>query len=71
MEVTARSAKGDASMKKVTPKNNIDRMIRDLESVIDVMEIDKEANPQNQEISPQIAILTAAIRVLRKFKAKI
>lgn len=58
-------------MKKVTPKNNIDRMIRDLESVIDVMEIDKEANPQNQEISPQIAILTAAIRVLRKFKAKI
>lgn len=60
-------------MKKITPNGTfyIDSMIRDLEAVIDAMEINKEANSQNQEISPQIAILTAAIRVLRKFKAKI
>lgn len=58
-------------MKKITPKENIDRMIRDLDNVINVMELDREANPQNQEISPQIAILKAAIRVLRKFKAKL
>lgn len=58
-------------MKTVTPKDNIDRMIRDLDNVIDVMELDREANPQNQEISPQIAILKAAIRVLRKFRAKL
>ena len=58
-------------MKMVTPKDNIDRMIRDLDNVIDAMELDREANPQNQEISPQIAILKAAIGILRKFRAKL
>lgn len=58
-------------MKIVTPKENIDRMIRDLDNVIDVMELDREADPQNQEISPQIAILKAAIGILRKFRAKL
>ena len=58
-------------MKMVTPKDNIDRMIRDLDNVIDVMELDREANPQNQEISPQIAILTAAINVLKKLRSEL
>ena len=58
-------------MKMVTPKDNIDRMIRDLDNVIDAMELDREANPQNQEISPQIAILTAAINVLKKLRSEL
>lgn len=60
-------------MKKITPNGTfyIDTTIKNLETIIDAMELDREANPQNQKISPQIAILKAAIRVLRKFKAKL
>lgn len=57
-------------MKKPNGTFYIDTTIKNLETIIDVMELDREADPQNQEISPQIAILKAAIRVLRKFRAK-
>ena len=60
-------------MKKITPNGTfyIDTTIKNLETIIDVMELDQEADSQNQEISPQIAILKAAIRVLKKFRAKL
>lgn len=60
-------------MKKITPNGTfyIDTTIKNLETIIDAMELDREANPQNQEIPPQIAILKAAIRVLKKFRAKL
>ena len=57
-------------MKKPNGTFYIDITIKNLETIIDVMELDREADPQNQEIAPQIAVLKAAIRVLRKFRAK-
>lgn len=57
-------------MKKPNGTFYIDTTIINLETIIDVMELDQEADPQNQEIAPQIAVLKAAIRVLRKFRAK-
>lgn len=57
-------------MKKPNGTFYIDITIKNLETIIDVMELDREADPQNQEIAPQIAVLKAALRVLRKFRAK-
>jgi hypothetical protein len=57
-------------MKKPNGTFYIDTTIKNLETIIDVMELDREADPQNQEISPQIAVLKAAIGVLKKFRAK-
>lgn len=57
-------------MKKPNGTFYIDITIKNLETIIDAMELNQEADPQNQEIAPQIAVLKAAIRVLRKFRAK-